>query len=310
MPARFNPTRLFAILKRNQAEFEQQGRELKACRQRLAQAESRALAGRVLTGLAHHLATPLAFSKSNVFMAIQALDDLLPALRAASNLLEAETVGAGNGSVPRSPEFDPATIRTRLTRCPDDINITQDLLADVLMGLDQMELLVNNLRVFTQLDRTRTEAVNLKAVLHNVASIARAAMPSNVKVVESGSELPPLECDVSQLNHAFLNVILHAAQGIEGAGVISLTTSTDAQHIRVRIEDSGGGLPDPVLQHLFDPDFCAPATGSGSGSGSGPGLSSARDVVSGLGGSISVESRPGMGTSVQIDIPLNIPASR
>lgn len=296
----------FLVLKRAQTEIERQGKALKACRQALAQAERRALPGRMLTGLAHHLTTPLAFTKSNVFMAIQALDDMVPAIRAASNLLDSATVGAGEASAPPPPDRDPASIRSRVNRCPEDIHVTQDMLTDVLMGLDQMERLVNNLRLFTQLDRTPTEAGNLKAVLHSVASIARVVIPSNVKVVESGSELPQIDCDVAQLGHAFLNVILHAARHIDGAGVIEVSTSADGQHVRVRIEDTGGGLPEQVLQRICDQDLSASAQDPGLGHE----LSLAREAVSEIGGTMSVESKAGVGTAVHFELPLDARADR
>lgn len=292
----------FLVLKRAQTEIERQAKALKACRQALAQAERRALPGRMLTGLAHHLATPLAFTKSNVFMSIQALDDMAPAIRAASRLLD--TVGAGDVSVPHALDVDPESVRPLLNRCPDEILVTQDMLTDVLMALDQMEQLVNSLRLFTRLERPGDEALNLNAVLHSVVSLARAVLPSNVKVVESGPELPPVDCDVAQLSHTFLSLILHAAQGIDGAGAITVTTSTGAQHIRVRIEDTGGGLADGAL-HPIDPDFSARP----SDAGPGPGLSFVRDIVCECGGRISVESRPGVGTAVQVELPMKTRAS-
>ncbi len=294
----------FLVLNRAQVDIERQADALKACRQGLAQAERRALPGKMLTGLAHHLATPLAFTKSNVFMSIQALDDMAPAIRAASRLLD--TVGAGDASVPQALDGDPDSVRSLLNRCPDDILVTQDMLTDVLMALDEMEQRVNSLRLFTRLERPGDEAVSLKVVLHRVVGIARAVLPSNVKLVESGPELPPVECDVAQLSHAFLGLILHAAQSIDGAGAITVTTSTGGQHIRVRIEDTGGGLADGVPHPIVDPDFNAPPTDPGSG----PGLSFVRDIVCECGGHVSVESKPGVGTAVQIDLPLKSRASQ
>ena len=297
----------FFILLRAKAENERQASALKACRNDLAQAQRQVVPSRILTGLAHHLATPLTFTKSNVFMAIQALDELAPGIRCASRMLNTvDTVVTAEASAPQALDSDPESVRALLNRYPDEIRVTQDMLTDVLMGLDQMEQLVNNLHLFSRLMRRGNEAVNLKTVLSNVASIARAVMPSNVKLVESGPDLPPVECDVAQLSHAFLTVILHAAQGMDGGGLVAVTTSLDGGQIRVRVDNTGKGHANEVLPRTVDPDFAvSPACPA-----SEPGLSLARDIVGACGGRITVESAHGAGTAVQIEFPLNTHTSR
>jgi len=290
---------LHSIVRRAQGVIEQQARESDATRQRLAQSEKMTLLGQMVAGVAHQLNTPLAFSKSNVFMAVQALEDMASAIGDAQRLLAPRISGPGVAGEPALPE--PHAVREQLTRLPGEIRMTQDMLADVLMGLDQMNELVDNLRSFTRLDRARTESVDLNATLSSVVYIAKAVISTKVKVVEQFTELPKLSCHVSQLNQVFLNLIMNAAQAIDGPGQVTVSTASDGQHIRITIEDTGCGIPDEVLPRIFDPYFTTKPTGTGTGLG----LSIAHNIVTEHGGRIVVKTCVGSGTSFQIELPVS-----
>lgn len=290
---------LHGIVRRAQGVIEQQARESDANRQRLAQSEKMTSLGQMVAGVAHQLNTPLAFSKSNVFMAVQALEDLVPGIEDAQRLLEPASPGQDDTAHPALP--DPQAVRSQLGRFPDDIRVAQDMLGDVLMGLEQMNELVDNLRSFTRLDRARTGSVDLNATLSSVVYIARAVISTKVKVVERFSDLPKLNGHVSQLNQVFLNLIMNAAQAIDGEGQVTVSTACDSQHIRITIEDTGCGIPDEVLPRIFDPYFTTKPTGTGTGLG----LSIARDIVTEHGGQILVKTRVGSGTSFQIELPVS-----
>ncbi len=295
---------LHGIVHRAQGVIEQQARESDATRQRLAQSEKMTSLGQMVAGVAHQLNTPLAFSKSNVFMAVETLEDMAPAIGDLQRLLALQIAGQDVVDEPALP--DPQAVREQLERLPGEIRMTQDMLADVLMGLDQMNELVDNLRSFTRLERARTESVDLNATLSSVVYIAKAVISTKVKVVEQFSELPRLSCHVSQLNQVFLNLIMNAAQSIDGQGQVTVSTFSDGQHIRIAVEDTGCGIADDVLPRIFDPYFTTKPTGTGTGLG----LSIARNIVTEHGGRIVVKTRVGSGTSFQIELPVseNLPA--
>jgi len=295
---------LFLLVKRAQDLIEQGARTIDDQRQTLAQSQRWVLLGRMVAGVAYQLNPPLAFSRSNVNMALQAVGDMAPVVRAASRVLDSATAGAA--SWPQSPDTEPGSPSSQLTRCSDEIHVAQDLLGDALMGLDQMSEFVGNLCRFTQLDRARTEAVDLNTLLRNAVAIARPMLSSQVKVIERWADLPLVACQVSQLTQAFLNVIVNAAQAIDTAGVITVSTSKDGQHICVCVHDSGCGIADNVLPRIFDPCF----TTRPAGAGCGLGLAIARDIVTQHGGTISVRTQLGVGTTVQIELPVNQPSFR
>jgi two-component system NtrC family sensor kinase len=70
--------------------------------------------------------------------------------------------------------------------------------------------------------------------------------------------LPPVLCDIAELNQAFLNLIINAADAIEETGkrgTIHLTSAVGGEHVTVRIRDTGTGIPDDVLPNIFEPFF-------------------------------------------------------
>ncbi len=115
-------------------------------------------------------------------------------------------------------------------------------------------------------------------------------------------DLPHVPGDIQQLNHLFMNIILNAAQAMEGQGKLTVKTSFSPKENQVRIEisDTGPGIPDDVMPHIFDPFF----TTKEEGEGTGLGLSMAYGIVQNHGGTIRAESKPGEGTTFVVDLSL------
>jgi signal transduction histidine kinase len=118
------------------------------------------------------------------------------------------------------------------------------------------------------------------------------------------AELPPVRCNVIDLNLAFLNLVVNASDAIAETGrrgTISVATSVDGDHVTASISDTGAGIPEDVLPKIFDPFF----TTKGVGRGTGQGLALARAVVQeGHGGTLLVTSRPGSGSTFTIRLPI------
>jgi signal transduction histidine kinase len=237
-------------------------RERDAAKRNLAHAEKMRALGQMVAGVAHQLNTPLAFSLSNVQMVRAALSKLHP--------------------------------------LPAPLIAASEMLDDVMIGIDQMNELVRKLRDFTRLDREPTDSVDLREALGSVVYIARAVISTKIRVIETYTELPKVTCNVSKLNHAFLNIIMNAAQAIQGEGVITITATSDNDRIEICVRDSGPGIPEDVLPHIFEPNFTTKPPGEGTGLG----LSIAADAVADHGGSIRVETHAGVGTAFFIMLPV------
>jgi two-component system, NtrC family, sensor kinase len=292
---------LLSIVRRAQTVIERQARESDATKQRLAQSEKMTSLGQMVAGVAHQLNTPLAFSKNNVQMSIQALDQLEGAVHRQIRLssYKAEALHGGSDDV-----VDPASetqVAQELAGAMLEVREAREMLNDVLMGMGQMNELVDNLRSFTRLDRAQTASVNLNTALGTVCYIAKTVISTKVRLEQAFEPLPAIRCNVSQLNQVFLNLINNAAQAIKDTGSITVSTRADARCITVSIRDTGSGIPADVLPHIFEAYFTTKADGEGTGLG----LAIARDIVREHGGDIHVSSEVGVGTEFQVRLPLD-----
>jgi PAS domain S-box-containing protein len=116
-------------------------------------------------------------------------------------------------------------------------------------------------------------------------------------------DLPLVSSDAQQLYHLMMNLILNAAQAMNGSGVLGLKTYYQAPQGRVCIEisDTGPGIPEDALPHIFEPFF----TTKDEGKGTGLGLSLAFNIVESHGGRLYAKNNPEKGASFFIELPSN-----
>lgn len=292
---------LLSIVRRAQTVIERQARESDATKQRLAQSEKMTSLGQMVAGVAHQLNTPLAFSKNNVLMSIQALDQLEGAVhrQIRHSICSADVVTSEPDALmePLNDEHQARELASAML----EVREAREMLSDVLMGMEQMNELVDNLRSFTRLDRAHTAEVNLNTALGSVCYIAKTVISTKITLERSFKPLPSIECNVSQLNQVFLNLINNAAQAIQGAGTITVSTQADARFITVSIRDTGAGIPADVLPRIFEAYF----TTKPDGEGTGLGLAIARNIVEEHGGDIQVSSDVGLGTEFRVRLPVD-----
>lgn len=120
------------------------------------------------------------------------------------------------------------------------------------------------------------------------------------------SDLPQVAADSDQLSQVFTNLIVNAADAMEGRGTLGLRTWAEGEpaQVHVEISDTGSGIPEEHLQKIFDPFFTTKEVGKGTGLG----LSIAYGIVRRLGGEIQVRSKLGQGTTFHLRFPLEPPA--
>lgn len=288
---------LFAIVRRADGIIAQQETERQQAQQQLAQAEKMASLGQMVAGVAHQLNTPLAFTHSNVSMALQALDGYEKPLKLAADI-SARARSTGVDQFTSGLE----SLRAQASGIEEsdlDANMPKEMLRDTLQGIEQMREMVENLRDFTRLDRNKTARFDLNKGLHNVIYIAKSVIPPRIRVVEEFSQVPMIECNVSQLNQVFLNLINNAAQAIAGDGTIVIRSGMDGGRVRVDVTDTGGGIPANALPHIWENYFTTKASGDGTGLG----LPVARTIVEEHGGEIAVTETSGAGTTFTVLLP-------
>lgn len=290
---------LYAIVRRADGILIQQEKDRERVQQQLAQSEKMASLGQMIAGVAHQLNTPLAFSHSNVSMAIDVLDTFRTPLKVAGKL--SKLVKSTDAS---SVNLNIASSRAQIDAIEEDqldVAMPMEMLGETLRGIEQMRELVENLRDFTRLDRSKTAQFDINKGLHNVAYIARSVIPTCIEVVEQFGVLPKIECNASQLNQVFLNLINNAAQSIlTEQGTVTVRSSVEGNRIRVDVTDTGTGIPADVLPHIFDNYYTTKAASEGTGLG----LPIARSIVVEHGGELKVSTELGKGTTFTVFLPV------
>lgn len=291
---------LFFIVQRAHELIRRQQAEKTKAQQQLAQSEKMASLGQMVAGVAHQLNTPLAFTKSNVELAIDQIQSWQGAIALARKIADhVKGVPGSRASIASSRQEIES-----IAASPEDVEMTCEMLGDVLRGVDQMAELVHHMRTFTRLDRSKMGEVDLNETLHSVVYIARSVIRNNIELVEDYGDLQGRLCSCvpSQINQVVLNLVNNAAQAIgEGPGQIVVRTRLEGDHFRVEVEDNGHGIPPEILPHIFEPYF----TTKEAAEGTGIGLSIAREIVENHHGRIEVESRPGR-TVFRFTLPLDL----
>lgn len=113
--------------------------------------------------------------------------------------------------------------------------------------------------------------------------------------------LPKVYANVESLSQVFFNIIHNAYQSMKQPGKITITTRNEEQPpaVVIEVKDTGCGIPEADLGKIFDPFF----TRRGVGKGTGLGLTVCHTIISELGGTIKVDSKPGVGSVFKITIP-------
>ena len=121
-------------------------------------------------------------------------------------------------------------------------------------------------------------------------------------VVDAPTDLPLVRVDAEALSHALRNLIDNAVTYTDRGGRITLAGSSSGDAVTLSVADTGTGIPQEYLPHLFDKFFRVP--GQPRGSGTGLGLPIVREIVAAHGGTIRCDSHQGNGTVFRLTLPV------
>jgi signal transduction histidine kinase len=121
-----------------------------------------------------------------------------------------------------------------------------------------------------------------------------------IEVVREIGAAPTVMADADKLQQVLLNLYVNAVDAMPDGGTLRVTLDTDGRGWpRIRVRDSGVGMPRDVQSRIFEAFY----TTKGAGAGSGLGLAVVRSIVRDHGGTIEVASEPGAGTEFEIGLP-------
>lgn len=122
-----------------------------------------------------------------------------------------------------------------------------------------------------------------------------------ISVVRKYGDLPPVTCVVGEMNQVWSNLISNAIDAVDQEGVLTVDTSVEEDWLVVRVIDSGPGIPDEILPHIFELNFTTKAGRVHFGMELG--LSICHQIVTRHNGEITVHSKPGK-TEFTVKLPL------
>ncbi|MGP1682787.1 MAG: ATP-binding protein, partial [Giesbergeria sp.] len=181
--------------------------------------------------------------------------------------------------------------------------VKQDLMAlmnESCEGVSRVRKIVQDLKDFSHVDSGEWLFADLHRGIDSTLNVVNNEIKYKAEVVKDYGELPPVWCLGSQLNQVFLNLLVNAANAIDGRGTISIRTRAVGEWVQVEIADTGCGIPAENLKRIFDPFFTTKPVGKGTGLG----LSVSYGIVDKHHGRIEVESTPGKGTSFKVYVPV------
>lgn len=145
------------------------------------------------------------------------------------------------------------------------------------------------------------EHLNLSDLVRRVCQMAGAmVLQASVEMEVITPDQPAdVLADPVQLELALLNLVSNSIDAMPTGGKLLIHLSRSDDRLRLKVEDTGGGIPAELLSRIFEPWV----TTKGPGRGTGLGLSIARQVVMSHGGTIRADNRPGQGAALTIDLP-------
>ncbi len=161
--------------------------------------------------------------------------------------------------------------------------------------------IVKRLLIFARQTPAQRVPVDLTMVVKEGIYLLRArCAKAGISIkLHLAADLPAVEGDANLLQQVIVNLAVNSIQSMPGGGVLDITAGVHEESVVLKIEDSGEGMTEEVMRHVFTPFYTTKDVGQGTGLG----LSVVHGIVTSHGGRIELESAVGKGTRVSILLP-------
>jgi signal transduction histidine kinase len=198
------------------------------------------------------------------------------------------------------------------------IRLNIELLAEELDGIDlpqgrralrkvevvqrecsRLEELLNDFLDFARAHRIELQPADVNQEIREIIEFFRPkAAESNIEITEYlASDLPTVMLDKRSFYRALLNLVLNAQQAMPNGGQLVIRTRSNGNEVAVDLIDTGNGMDEKTLTHLFDAFFSTKRGGSGLG------LPTTQKIIEAHGGHIAVQSEINCGTQFTVLLP-------
>ncbi len=185
--------------------------------------------------------------------------------------------------------------------------------ADILKSGQHLLSLINDILDMAKIEAGKLtlhyEAVSLKEIVEDAARLMRGRVEeSGLKLLVDAPDLPTIEADHRGLKQVVLNLLSNAVKFTpEGGDIVIALSREDDDRVRVAVTDTGIGIAAEDLGRLARPFEQVEGQHSKTTQGTGLGLALTKSLIELHGGTLTLESEPGCGTTVSFDLPIRRP---
>lgn len=280
------------LIKERTAELGRTLEDLKSTQNQLIQQEKLATIGHLAAGVAHEINNPTGYIGSNLGTMGKYFDKFKEFIALQDQAIQ--------GLPPEKvAELGAARQKLKLDFLLED---SRELVSESLEGIEKIKKIVQGLKSFSRKEQDEARPVNLNECLDNALTVAWNELKYKATVEKIYGDIPLVSGFPNQLGQVFINLLVNAAQALDGQGTITLRTGREGDAVVVAVSDTGCGIPEASREKIFEPFFTTKANGVGTGLG----LSIIKEIVTRHQGEIALESEPGKGTTFTIRLPARV----
>ena len=175
-----------------------------------------------------------------------------------------------------------------------------EMLAAAREDSDRLYRIIENLLDISRMEAGRSELelipVNTEQIILDAVEKMRTSYlaKGTALTTDVPGDIPPVLADTFRLESVFANLLNNALRNTPPGGQVTVSAQAEGALVHFTVEDTGSGIPEEYLPHVFEKFFHVP--GHGQERGSGLGLSIVKEIIEAHGGNVGVSSEPGRGT--------------
>ncbi len=259
-------------VKERTRELEEALQEKERTQAQLVQSEKMAGLGQLVAGVAHEINNPIGYIYANT-------DNL-------QRFLQRLSEQASQGDIEKINET---------------VKKMEGITGSTREGARRAKEIVEGLRTFARSEKTSQKSIDIHEPIETALMLLGHEIKQGIKVFRDYAELPPISANPGELSQVFMNVMINSIQAMGERGEIHITSWQEQGMARVRIRDTGPGIPEKSREHIFEPFYTTKEVGKGTGLG----LAISYGIIQAHNGGIEVENTGEGGTSILVGLPLS-----
>jgi len=163
-------------------------------------------------------------------------------------------------------------------------------------GIGRSDKIISDLLEYSRELHLELSETNAKSITQD--ALAEVKIPKGIRVVNSTNNEPTIALDLGKMRRVFLNLTLNAVDAMPKGGTLTIASTRSRDNVHITFKDTGEGMTTEALAKLWSPLYTTKAKGMGFG------LAVAKRLVEAHGGSISVETKVGKGSTFTVTLPI------